>query len=256
MYFYSWNLSLLKSLTIAFTLTLGFSPVSADVIRVAVASNFTHAIKQLANDFEDKTDHKVVIIIGSSGKHYAQIKNGAPFDVFFSADSKRPELLDEEGISLSGSRFTYALGKLVLWSPKKAFVDTEGKILALKSFNHLALANPKLAPYGRAAKEVLQKLKLWETLGAKAVRGENIGQAFRFVKSQAADLGFVAYSQVIQNIKGNQGSYWDVPENLYSPIKQQAVLIKDNDVARAFLTFIKSKESQQKIRDFGYGTAL
>ncbi len=256
MYFYHWKPSLFKLFITIFLLIIGTSHVFADDIRVAVASNFTHALTHLAQKFERETNHKVVIIIGSSGKHFAQIKNGAPFDVFFSADSKRPEQLENEQIIIAGTRFTYALGKLILWSPDKNMVDKEGEVLTLKSFNHLAIANPKLAPYGRAAKEVLQKLKLWKSLSRKAVRGENIGQAFRYVKNQAVELGFVAYSQVKQDKKIIQGSYWNIPESLYSPIQQQAVLIKDNDVARAFLAFIKSKKSQQTIRDFGYGTVL
>lgn len=224
----------------------------ADEIRVAVASNFSNAITFLAKRFEKESDHKVTLIFGSSGKHYAQIKHGAPFDIYFSADTKRPKLLDDEGIIISGSRFTYARGKLVLWSPKNDFVDSKGEVLKEKNFNHLSIANPKIAPYGKAAKEVLQALKLWGSLGRKAVRGENIGQAFQFVKSENAQLGFIAYSQIKQMDQKIQGSYWDIPESLYAPINQQAVLLKDNDIARSFLTFIKTNKSQAIIRDFGY----
>jgi len=228
------------------------SAAVAGEIRVAVASNFANTISYLADHFEKESGHKVTLILGSTGKHYAQIKNGAPFDIYFSADSKRPELLDNEGIALPNSRFTYALGKLILWSPKEKLVDKHGAVLEQRNFHHLAIANPKLAPYGRAAKEVLTTLKLWKSLGTKAVRGENIGQAFRFVQSGNAELGFIAYSQVKQSNHDIKGSYWNIPDSLYSPIKQQAVLLKDNDIARDFLSFIKSNQAKNIIKSFGY----
>lgn len=228
--------------------------VSAEEIRVAVASNFAGAIKELAARFEADSGHEVALVFGSTGKHYAQITNGAPFDAFFAADRKRPGLLEEEGIALPGSRFTYARGKVVLWSPKAGYVDSEGDVLAREDFSYLAIANPRLAPYGRAAEEILRARGLWHKLHARMVRGENIGQAFQFVRSGNAELGFVAGSQVRNMGHPVKGSLWEVPQVLYSPVEQQAVLLKENAVARAFLSFVKSDESRALVREFGYAT--
>lgn len=226
----------------------------AGEIHVAVASNFTEAIKSIAGRFEASTGHRVTLISGSTGKQYAQIINGAPFDAFFAADVRRPKLLEEEAIARPGSRFTYAIGKVILWSPKAGYVDNNIKVLEQENYRYLAIANPKLAPYGKAAQEVLQAHGLWDALQGRMVRGENIGQAFQFVKSGNAELGFVAYSQVKRPGHPIEGSFWEVPQSLYSPIEQQAVLLKDSDTARAFLLFVKSDESLDIIRGFGYGT--
>lgn len=246
--------TLFYTLAVAFALMLGAGKTMADEIRVAVASNFTDAIKSIAERFEANTGQKVRLIFGSTGKHYAQIKNGAPFDVFFAADIKRPKLLEEEGVALPESRFTYAFGKVILWSPKAGYVDSEGNVLEQRKFRYLALANPKLAPYGKAAQEALQARGVWDALKGNTVRGENIGQTFQFVKSGNAELGFVAYSQVKRPGHPIGGSWWEVPQALYTPIEQQAVLLKENDAARAFLSFVKSDESLEIIRGFGYGT--
>ena len=237
------------------TCLLSFS-LSADEIRVAVASNFTATIKALSKKFEEKSEHKIVLIFGATGRHYAQIINGAPFDIFLAADNERPELLEKEGLIVADSRFTYALGKLVLWSPSKSFVDEEGKVLERGDFYHLAVANPKLAPYGRAAQDVLQNQGHWETLKPKMVRGENIAQTFQFVSSGNAKLGFVALSQILNLEKGEQGSWWNIPESLYNPIKQQAVLLNKNSSTSAFFDFIKSEEGQNIIKAHGYGLSL
>ena len=234
-------------------MTLAAGNVMAEEIRVVVASNFTDALREIAGRFEMKTQHKVSVISGSTGKHYAQITNGAPFDVFFAADVKRPELLEQQGLALPGSRFTYAVGKIVLWSPDQDYIDTSANVLKQGKFNHLSIANPKLAPYGRAAQQVLKKLGLWNKLQGRMVRGENIGQAFQFVKSGNARLGFVAFSQIKNPDNAIEGSFWQVPESLYDPIDQQAVLIKDNEAARAFLDFVRQDEALQIIRNFGYG---
>lgn len=239
---------------IACVLTLGAGLTIADEIHVAVASNFTKTIKALAGRFEASSGHRVTLSFGSTGKHYAQIKNGAPFDAFFAADVKRPELLDKEGVALPGSRFTYAIGKIVLWSPKRGAVDAEGKVLEEWKFRHLAIANPKLAPYGRAARQVLQDRGIWEALQDRMVRGENIGQTFQFVKSGNAELGFVALSQIIDPGHAIEGSLWKVPQSLYTPIEQQAVLLRESDAARAFLAFVKNDESLEIIHGFGYAT--
>jgi molybdate transport system substrate-binding protein len=227
---------------------------AADEIRVAVASNFANAIKEIAWHFERQTAHEVTLVFGSTGKHYAQIKHGAPFDAFFAADAKRPRLLEEEGLGVPGSRFTYAVGKLILWSPKAHYVDPRGKVLEQGEYRHLALANPRLAPYGRAAQEVLQKNGQWLVLRDRMVRGENIGQTFQFVKSGNAELGFVAWSQIKRPGQPTEGSWWEIPQALYSPIDQQAVLLQDNAAARAFLTFVRGQEALDIIGAYGYGT--
>lgn len=236
-------------------LLTSFTSLNAEEIRVAVASNFVGVIKEIANRFEKQSRHKIVLIVGSTGKHYAQIRNGAPFDVFFAADEKRPALLEKNNIAIPSSRFTYAIGKLVLWSPDSKLIDNEGEILKSNSFRYLSIANPKLAPYGKAAQQVLEKHDLWETLKGKMVRGENINQAFQFIKTGNAELGFIAYSQIKQPGLSipMEGSFWEIPSSLYEPIKQQAVLLKDNQAAQRFLEFVKTPEVLNVISDMGYG---
>ena len=228
----------------------------ANEIRVATASNFTEALKIIAQQFEKQSGQKVTVISGSTGKLYAQIKHGAPFDAFFSGDIKRAELLDKENIAVANSRFTYAIGKLVLWSPETDFVDKEGKVLKEKQYRYLAIANPKLAPYGKAAQELLHKLDLWDDLHGRIVRGENIGQTFQFVKSANARLGLIAYSQIKRPGHTIEGSLWEIPETLYTPIKQQAVLLNDNESSRSFYAFVKSREAQHIIQSFGYSISI
>jgi len=239
---------------LALLILLNIGQVLADEIRVAAASNFNNTIKTIAQHFEASTGHKVKLIFGSTGKHYAQIINGAPFDAFFAADTRRPELLDNEGIALPGSRFTYAIGKVILWSPDRETVDAQSKVLEQGAFRHLAIANPKLAPYGKAAQEVLLARGMWDKLKRNMVRGENIGQTFQFVKSGNAELGFVAYSQVKRPGEPVEGSWWEVPQALYTPIEQQAVLLKEKAAARAFMSFIQSDVALEIIRGYGYGT--
>jgi molybdate transport system substrate-binding protein len=231
---------------------LSSSQSLAAEIRVAAASNFARAMISLASDFEENSGHKVKLVFGSTGKHYAQIHNGAPFDVFFAADIKRPRLLEEQGIAIAGSRFTYAKGKLILWSHMPNYVDSEGEVLRHGSFEHLAIANPNLAPYGRAAREVLKYHGLWDEMKQKVVRGENIGQAFQFVSSGNAELGFVAFSQLKNIDEPIAGSYWEVPQSLYTPIEQQAVLLTDNEAGRSFISYIKSKPALKIISNHGY----
>lgn len=244
----------LCTLALTMALTISSGNLMAEEIRVAVASNFTDTIRLVAKRFEAKTNHKINLIFGSTGKHYAQIKNGAPFEAFFAADARRPELLEQDGLIIPGSRFTYAVGKVILWSPEANFVDTSGNILKHGNFRHLSIANPKLAPYGRAAQQVLEKLGVWNDLQRRMVRGENIGQAFQFVNSGNARLGFVAFSQIKSPDKSIKGSFWQVPESFYDPIEQQAVLLKNNNTARAFMDFVKQDEALEIIHGFGYGT--
>jgi molybdate transport system substrate-binding protein len=226
----------------------------ADALRVAVASNFSEAAKEIATHYEQRSGQRLILIFGSTGKHYAQIKHGAPFDIFFAADARRPKLLEEEGVAIAGSRFTYARGRLVLWSPRKSFVDKQGRILQTGQFTRLAIANPKLAPYGRAAQEVLQAKGLWKVLRQRMVRGENIGQTYQFVKSGNAELGFVAYSQIKRSNQPITGSYWLVPQRLYQPIEQQVILLRDSLVIREFLTYLQGPEAQTIIQAYGYDT--
>ena len=227
---------------------------AASEIRVAVATNFMDAIREIARRYEQRSGHTVALAFGSTGKHYAQIKHGAPFHAFFAADVHRPRLLEKEGVALPGSRFTYAIGKVVLWSPKPGFVDADGDVLERASFRHLALANPRLAPYGKAAREVLESRGLWRELQDKLVRGENIGQTFQFVMTGNAELGFVAWSQLNRPGNAVTGSWWDVPQALYTPVQQQAVLLKDNATARDFLAYARDEEAVAIIRAYGYGT--
>ena len=226
--------------------------VLADTIRVAVASNFSKPIEAIAARFEDHTGHRLILVFGSTGKHYAQIINGAPFELFLAADMQRPKLLEQQGIAIAGTRFTYARGRLVLWSPRNNYVDAEGKILESGEFRHLAIANPKLAPYGMAAQEVLESRGLWKSLQQRLVRGESIGQAYQFVSSGNAELGFVAYSQINQPNLINTGSYWVIPQTLYEPIEQQVVLLKENTVARDFLSYMQKQEIKKIIFQYGY----
>lgn len=225
---------------------------SADEIRVAVAANFASTMNALVRLYERSTGDKVLVSSGSTGAHYAQIKNGAPFEAFFAADVRRPKLLEDEGVAIPGSRFTYAVGRVVLWSRQPGLVDSEGHVLETGSFRHLAIANPKLAPYGAAAREILERRGLWQPLQDRIVRGQDIGQTFSFVYSGSAELGFVAYSQLLHPGRPAVGSYWLVPQDLYAPIEQQAVLLKDVPAARQFLDFVKGDEARAVIQSFGY----
>jgi molybdate transport system substrate-binding protein len=244
----------MKKLILLVLLSVCNSAAVADQLRIAVASNFVQVLKAIAIEFEKTSEHQIKISSGSTGKHYAQIKNGAPFEIFFAADSERPALLEQEGLIIAGSRFTYARGKLVLWSPQQNRVDAEGRVLEQGGFNYLALANPRLAPYGRAAKQLLDDQNLWQKLSGRMVQGENIGQTFQFVKTGNADLGLVALSQVIDANGEIEGSYWLVPQTRYTPIDQQAVLLQGTPAARAFLEFVKTDRLRSLIQRYGYET--
>ncbi|MFH7565947.1 molybdate ABC transporter substrate-binding protein [Oceanimonas smirnovii] len=229
-------------------------PALADEIKVAVAANFLDAITTLGEQFEQMSGHKVLISSGSTGKLYAQIQNEAPFDVFFAADDKRPELLEQENAIVPGSRFTYATGTLVLWSPDDKLIDNDLTVLKNGDFRFLAVANPVTAPYGRAAQQVLTGMGLWQDFSKKMVRGENIGQTYQYVYSRNADLGFVAKSQVFSQGEYAGGSWWEVPAELYSPIVQQAVQLTDSAAATELLEFVRSEQGLKVIHAYGYGT--
>lgn len=248
--------TIMKNILLAMTGILLASPAMAAEVNVAVAANFTAPMKQVAAEFEKETGHKAVLSFGASGKFYAQIRNGAPFQLFLSADDEKPSQLEKDGLTVPGTRFTYSVGTLVLWSPKSGFVDAKGEMLRKGQFGKLAIANPKLAPYGVAAIEVLTKQGLLTMLSPKFVQGENISQTFQFISTGNAELGFVALSQVMKEGKIASGSAWIVPGTLHSPIRQDAVLLatgKDNAAARALLKYLKSDKAKKIIRSYGYG---
>ena len=252
-----WNAKL-KALTLIVVCQFFFlNEAIADEIKIAVASNFYPTMKELVKHFESitlnsDTTNNIVLISGSSGKHYAQILNGAPFDLFFSADKLRPNMLEKEDVFNNQSRFTYALGKLALWSPFNEYVDSDGQVLYKDDFRFIAIANPKIAPYGIASKETLTSMNLWQDMEEKLVRGENIAQTFQFAKSGNAKLGFVSYSQILSLNSRSEGSYWLVPQGMYQPIEQQAILLKDSSLGKDFLSFIKSNEALDIIKRNGY----
>ena len=227
----------------------------ADEVAVAVAANFTAPMQKIAAEFEKDTGHKAVLAFGATGRFYAQINNGAPFEVLLSADDETPAKLAKEGLAVDASRFTYAIGKLALWSKQPGLVDAQGQVLESGTFNKIALADPKLAPYGAAAVEVMTQLGVLNTLRPKFVQGENIAQTHQFVATQNAQLGFVALSQVMADGRLVEGSVWAVPATLYSPLRQDAVLLtkgQGNAAAAALLQYLKGDKAQAVIRGFGY----
>lgn len=222
---------------------------------MAVAANFSAPMKIIAQDFERATGHRAVLSFGSTGQFYAQIKNGAPYALFLAADAHTPAKIEKEGLGVTGTTFTYAIGQLVLWSKTSGRVDDRGEILKSGNFSKLAIANPKLAPYGAAAIEVLNHLGVMSQVKPKIVEGANIAQTYQFVFSENADLGFVALSQVYENGKLKQGSGWIVPTSLHSPIKQDAIMLnpgRDSPAAIALLTYLRSDAAKAVIRKFGY----
>ena len=226
----------------------------ADEISVAVAANFTTPMQQIAAAFEKDTGHKVVASYGSTGKFYAQIKNGAPFEVLLAADDETPTKLIQENAAVAGSQRAYAIGKLVLWSAKPAVVDAKGDVLKQGGFDHIAIANPKLAPYGAAAVQTMKSLGVYDTLQPKIVTAESIAQSWQFVSSGNALLGFVALSQVLKDGK-IEGSAWVVPSSLYPPIRQDVVILdkgKGKPAAQALVNYLKSAKAQAIITRFGY----
>lgn len=224
-------------------------------VSVAVAANFTAPMQKIAQAFEQDTGHKAILSFGATGAFYAQIKNGAPFQVLLAADDETPAKIEREGMGVAGSRFTYATGKLVLWSKQPALVDDKGAILRSGKFERIAVANPKLAPYGVAAIETMTKMGVLPEVHPKIVQGDNIAQTYQFIATENAQLGFVALSQVISDGRISQGSAWIVPENLHAPIRQDAVLLtpgKDNPAAAALLSFLKGDTARAVIRSYGY----
>ena len=235
-------------------LMLAAGGASAGNVTVAVAANAAEAVEAVAAEFERESGHRVTVTVGSTGKLYAQILHGAPFDVFLAADQERPRLLVEQGLGVESSRRTYAIGRLVLWSPDAA-VAVDDAVLKGGAFRRLALANPDLAPYGAAARETLRELGLWESLRPKIVAGENVGQAFAMAASGNAELAFVPLASVLSPRNGREGSYWEVPARLHTPIRQDAVLLdraSDNPTARAFHRFLGSPRALEIVESFGF----
>ena len=234
---------------------LAVTGVQADEVQVAVAANFTAPIQAIASEFEKDTGHKLIAAYGATGQFYTQIKNGAPFEVFLAADDSTPEKLEKEGDIVPGSRFTYAIGTLALWSAKDGYVDDAGKVLEENQFKHLSIANPKAAPYGLAATQVLAKLGLTDKVKDKIVEGQNITQAYQFVSTGNAELGFVALSQIFKDGKVSHGSAWIIPETMHDPIKQDAVILKkgeNNPAAKALTEYLKGPKAEAIIKSYGY----
>ncbi|SDH14384.1 molybdate transport system substrate-binding protein [Pseudomonas benzenivorans] len=240
-------------------LLLSLMPLAAaqaGEVQVAVAANFTAPMQAIAAEFEKDTGHRALLAFGATGKFYAQIHHGAPFEVLLAADASTPLKLEQEGASVPGSRFTYAIGKVVLWSPREGYVDDQGAVLKKDQFKHLALANPKTAPYGVAALATLAKLGIAEeSLQGRLVLGENITQAHQFVATGNAELGFIALSQVYKDGKLASGSAWIVPAEYHAPIRQDALILakgKDNPAAAALLDYLKGPKASALIRSYGY----
>ncbi len=245
---------MLRQLSLAVVL-LSAASVRSDEISVAVSANFASPMQKIATEFKKDSGHTVVASFGSTGKFYAQIKAGAPFEVLLAADDETPARLEKEGDGVAGSRFTYAIGRLVLWSRKEGFVDANGEVLGRNDFQYLALPNPRLAPYGAAGIQTLQALGLLDRLRPKFVMAENVPQTYQFVASGNAELGFVALSQVFKEGRIAEGSGWIVPQQLHDPIRQDAVLLatgKGSSGPAALLKYLRRDKARSIIKSFGY----
>ena len=247
-------------LMLAAASALFFVAAHAVEVTVAVAANFTAPMQKIAQVFEQDTGHKAQLAFGATGKFYAQIKNGAPFAVLLAADDETPARLEKEGLAIASTRFTYATGRLALWSKSPNLVDDKGEVLRNNNLNKIgiqkiALADPKLAPYGRAAMEVIHKLGVQDNVVPKLVQGESIGQTYQFVSTENAQLGFVALSQISVDGRITQGSAWVVPQSMYAPLKQDAVLLnagKDSAAAHALLKYLQGDTAKAIITRYGY----
>lgn len=241
--------------SLLFTALLSVNVAQAAEIKLAVASNFVQPAKDIVAEFEKDSGHTVSMTPGATGKFYAQIVNGAPFDILLAADDETPARLEKEARAVTGTRFTYATGRLVLWSPKADFVDDVGQLLKSGKFTYLAISNPKVAPYGLAAVQTMQRMGVLSALEPKVVQGENIAQTYQFVVTGNAQLGFVALSQVFQHGKLKSGSGWIVPENLHDKLRQDVILLnagKGSAAATAFMAFMKSEKAKKIIISYGY----
>jgi molybdate transport system substrate-binding protein len=245
---------LLKASVLSLVVLGGWS-AQAEEVQVAVAANFAGPFTKIAADFAAETGHKAISITGSTGKFYTQIKEGAPFEVLLAADDETPKKLEDEGLAVKGQRFTYAKGKLVLWSAQPGLVDNQGEVLRKGTFARLALANPKVAPYGAAGIETLKAMGVYEAIAPKIVQGDNIAQAQQFVATGNVELGFVALSQVAPPDRPAVGSWWVVPAKLYTPILQDAALLKkgeQNAAAVALMKYLRGDKARAVIKSYGY----
>lgn len=237
-------------------LNLGFvGSACGEQVQVAVAANFSAPMQAIISAFETSSGHRVLAAYGATGQFYAQINHGAPFEVLLAADHSTPARLEQEGAGVPGSRFTYAIGALALWSAHSDYVDSAGVVLKNTPFRYLAIANPKTAPYGLAATQVLERLGLTQAITPKLVEGQNIAQAYQFVASGNAELGFVALSQIYKDGRLTSGSAWRVPPELHEPIRQDALLLakgKDNPAAKALLQYLRGEPAATLIRAYGY----
>jgi len=246
---------MIRSLLLFLVLLSTSAMAISEEVQVAVAANFAVPLQKIAADFEKDTGHKAIVSSGATGKFYAQIRSGAPFDILLSADDTTTAKLENESMAVAGSRFVYAIGKLALWSAKPGLVDDDGQILRTGRFSHLAVANPKTAPYGAAAIETLKNLGFLEKLSPRLVQGENIAQTQQFISTGNAELGFVALSQIQDNGKLLNGSVWVVPAGLYSPIRQEAAVLtkgKGKAGVSALMDYLKSDKAKAVIKGFGY----
>jgi molybdate transport system substrate-binding protein len=237
------------------TLLTGSAMAIGQDVQVAVAANFAGPMQQITAGFQEDTGHRALLSFGATGKLYAQIINGAPFEVFLAADDRAPARLEEGGHALPGSRFTYAIGTLVLWSADDSVVDDRGEVLRNGDFSHLAIASPKTAPYGAAAMQVMEALGVIGAIRPKLVTGENITQTYQFIATGNAQLGFIALSQVTQDNRLTGGSAWTVPGDLHDPIRQDAALLMsgaENPAAKALMDYLKGEKAAAIIRSFGY----
>lgn len=246
-----------KSFVWSFLFVAYATNLRAEEALVAVAANFSAPMQQIAVSFQKDTGHQLRMSYGATGGFYAQIKNGGPFDVFLSADQITPQKLEAEGLGVALTRFNYATGQLVVWSKQDGLVDDKGQVLRNKNIQRIAMANPKLSPYGVAAWETMTALGLLEELKPKIVQGDNIAQTYQFVSTQNAQVGFVALSQVFANGQLTSGSGWIVPPHLYKPIRQDVILLKngkDNLAAKAFLIYLKGEKAKAVMKSYGYLT--
>lgn len=245
----------MKHLASLFAILAVSGAAQAGQVQVAVAANFAGPMEKLAEQFQRDTGHKAIVATGATGKFYAQIRHGAPFEVLLAADDETPARLETEGHAVAGSRFTYAVGRLVLWSAREGAVDANGTVLKGNGFKHLAIANPKTAPYGAAAVATLQKLGLYASVQPRLVQGENIAQAWQFASTGNAELGFVAQAQVWRDGRFTSGSGWIVPAAMHDPIRQDAALLAkggNNPAAQALLRFLRTEQAKAIIRSYGY----
>jgi molybdate transport system substrate-binding protein len=249
------HISLRGHAVVVFLLGLVSMPVYAGEVSAAVAANFAAPMERIAALFQKESGHTVKVSLAASGKLYAQIKGGAPFDVFLCADEEIPKRLLQEGLAVAGSRFVYATGRLVLWSAQPGLVDDKGAVLNTGKFEKLAYAHPLYSPYGTAAKETLTKLTMWNAMQKKLKKGDDVTQAYQLAATENADLAFIALSQIMRDGKVTTGSWWLVPSELHNPIRQSAVLLsgsKDQTAAKALLAFLKSDKAKAVMRGFGY----